>query len=95
MIFGSEKFEPMVGELKIASYLQRAQDLQSGNESGGDIPDLSKFRQRKREVQCALNLSVKLQPFVDSGGNSDSFRESVSLLRHMFISSSCPLHFID
>ncbi|CAM6006481.1 unnamed protein product [Sphagnum balticum] len=46
MIFGSEKFEPYIGELKLASQMQAA-DTESDLESH---PKVKAFRQRKREV---------------------------------------------
>ena len=51
MIFGSEKFEPLVGELKLAS--------QMSEQTAGEYehPKLRAFKQRKRIVQCAINLS--------------------------------------
>eukprot|EP00596_Hydrurales_sp_CCMP1899_P000062 CAMPEP_0119043032 /NCGR_PEP_ID=MMETSP1177-20130426/16361_1 /TAXON_ID=2985 /ORGANISM="Ochromonas sp, Strain CCMP1899" /LENGTH=618 /DNA_ID=CAMNT_0007010211 /DNA_START=212 /DNA_END=2068 /DNA_ORIENTATION=+ len=72
MIFGSEKFEPLVGELQLASQMQE----------GGDDPalqhhKLKHYKQRRREIQCAVNLAAKLQPYVDSGGNEEMFRESL------------------
>ena len=65
MIFGSEKFEPLVGELKLAT------QMQMDEEHAGQNSKLLKFRQKKREVQCATNLAVKLQPFLDSEGNEE------------------------
>ena len=37
----------------------QAKDAESQN------PKLDSFRQRKREIQCAMNLAGKLQPFID------------------------------
>jgi curved DNA-binding protein CbpA len=58
MIFGSEKFEPLVGELELASQMKEADNHSH--------PKLRVFRQRKREIKCAVNLASKLQSFVDS-----------------------------
>jgi hypothetical protein len=58
MIFGSDKFVPLVGELKLASQMQ-AKEEELGNVA------LEKFHQKKREVQCAAYLVTKLQPFID------------------------------
>jgi curved DNA-binding protein CbpA len=72
MIFGSEKFEPLVGELQLAADMQADVD--------NEIllhPRLKNFRQRKREIQCAMNLAAKLQPYIDSGGDALLFRQSV------------------
>ena len=74
MIFGSEKFVPIVGELKIATQMQ-----ERDNEEGGS--KLRNFRQKKREIQCALNLVVKIQPYFDCGEHDDvSAFMSVSLM---------------
>jgi len=62
MIFGSEKFVPLVGELKLATQMQQANDNSSDNVNSNK---LMKFRQRKREIQCALNLVQKLQSYID------------------------------
>lgn len=55
---------PFAGELKVASQMQQDESEQS-------VPKLKKFRQRKREVQCAVNLAQKLQPFLDMGENEE------------------------
>jgi len=62
MIFGSEKFVPLVGELKLATQMQQANDNSSDNVNSNK---LMKFRQKKREIQCALNLVQKLQSYID------------------------------
>lgn len=68
MIFGSEKFVPLVGELKISSQMQM--QLNPEQESGYESK-LAKFRQRKREVTCAVNLVKKLQPYIDSNQDKE------------------------
>ena len=56
MVFGSEKFEPLVGELKLTSQIN-----ESSQEGHAYEPkELTKFRQRKRVLQCAINLAKKL-----------------------------------
>ena len=57
MIFGSEKFEPLVGELKLTTQINESQD-----DHKSEPKELSKFRQRKRVLQCAINLAKKLGP---------------------------------
>jgi len=75
MIFGSEKFIPLIGELKVTS------QMQAMIETKGDLRNvnskLEAFRQRKRETICAINLVNKLQGYVDSNEDSKSFVESV------------------
>jgi hypothetical protein len=53
-----------VGELKIASQMQMKETEKQNNK-------MDAFRQRKREIQCALNLVEKLQPYIDSGANDE------------------------
>jgi curved DNA-binding protein CbpA len=69
-IFGSEKFDYMIGELQVLS------TVQSLVQREGALPDpkLAAFRQRRREVQCAVNLAAKLDSFLED--NEDSFRET-------------------
>lgn len=69
MIFGSEKFEPLIGELQIATQMQEDNSQVSSTRFESK---LRRFRQKRREVQCAVNLASKLQQFVD--GDSDGFR---------------------
>lgn len=70
MIFGSENFEPLVGELQLASQMQANEgDPMSSH------PKLRAFRQKKREVQCAMNLVAKLQLYIDS--NAEVFQENM------------------
>ena len=57
MIFGSEKFEPLVGELKLTTQINENQN-QEGQHY--EPKELTKFRQRKRVLQCAINLAKKL-----------------------------------
>jgi hypothetical protein len=67
MIFGSEKFVPLVGELQLASQMQQEEgEGGAGGNSAAHQAQLKKFRQKKREVQCAVNLAAKLQPYVDN-----------------------------
>lgn len=71
MIFGSEKFEPLVGELKLAHQMQL-------EEHEVNNPKLVKFHQKKREIQVALNLAAKLQPYIDSKGDADAFKAGLT-----------------
>jgi curved DNA-binding protein CbpA len=59
MIFGSEKFEPLIGELQIAS--QISMEMETGTAHN---PKLKAFNQRKRVLRCALNISKRLDEFV-------------------------------
>lgn len=60
MIFGSEKFEPLIGELSLASHM-------GGDGDDGLHPRLKEFKQKQREVRCAVHLAEKLQVFLDNG----------------------------
>ena len=69
MLFGSEKFDDLIGELQIASILQQA------SEGAGDEPSLKHmtFKQRQREVDCARKLAERLQPFADESVDQAAF----------------------
>ena len=71
MIFGSEKFEPLIGELEIAKQMQNNQSDEEEKTSKFESK-LNKFQQKKRQVQCAVNLTKKLQQYVD--GDEEGFR---------------------
>ena len=72
MIFGSEKFEALVGELQLAADMaSEAQDEHHRH------PRARAFRQKRREVALAVHLAGLLQPFVDSGCNESFFRQSL------------------
>ena len=53
-----------LGELQLASQMQ-------AGESEVSVPKLKKFRQRKREVTCAVALVQKLQPYIDLNENEE------------------------
>ena len=43
-------------------------------------PKLKNFKQRKREIQCAMNLAAKLQTYIDSGGDAVLFRQTGDIM---------------
>ena len=59
MLFGSEAFEDLIGELQLAALMQQA-------EAVADVAEVSfrhmTHKQRQREVGCATKLAAKLQP---------------------------------
>lgn len=57
MIFGNENFEGIIGELQIAGHLEA---LTNGSTISSE---LMQFKQRKRELQCAVNLVNKLNSY--------------------------------
>ena len=67
MIFGSDKFEPLVGELLLASAMEEGLEPEDiiASSLGGVTA-----KQRKREAQCALNLAEKLAPLLVGVGLS-------------------------
>lgn len=70
IVFGSDKFENIIGELQVASLVR------SWAETGSFVDaDLAAFRQRQREVQCAINLAAKLDVFEV---NPDLFEQNVA-----------------
>ena len=75
MLFGSEKFDLIIGELQLAQQIKASMDATDLAVDGttpdpaeSNAPKLLPFYQRKREVQCAVNLAEKLSSFVSSGG---------------------------
>jgi len=92
LIFGSEKFEPLVGELQLAmmmslgaeqglmteSFMEQSEslDLEQVLDKNSMI---LQYRQSKREVQLAKNLAEKLADFVSCTNKEDEkvFEEKV------------------
>jgi len=70
MIFGSEQFERYLGELQLASMMQGGDDDETPT-------SLLRFKQRRREVKCAVALKDRLQPFVSGELTEEQFRESL------------------
>lgn len=67
LLFGSEHFEPLIGELQVSMMIKRIMETT-------EKPSvIMRFRQRKRELQCALNLASKLDSFAT--GDVETFRE--------------------
>jgi hypothetical protein len=72
MLFGSEKFDALVGELQLAAEMA----AEAENEAFRH-PRARAFKQKRREVTCAVHLAGLLQPFLDSGCNEGFFRQSL------------------
>lgn len=79
MIFGSERFEPIVGELELATRMQHGglgigDDGSSGSKEAlmYSNPKVKNFIQKRREVQCAVTLAKRLERYV--GGDESGFR---------------------
>lgn len=62
MIFGSEMFEHIIGELQVATHIKALTEPGANTNS-----EYLQFRQRRREVQCAVNLATKLDVYIDDG----------------------------
>jgi curved DNA-binding protein CbpA len=67
MLFGSEQFESLIGELQIAQLIRQMMDTASKPSV------IMRFRQRKRELGCAISLSSKLEMYLN--GDVELFRE--------------------
>ncbi len=93
MVFGSEKFESLIGELKLANLLRGAgkaatsKNLDSEDDMNsimGEAAKLSKekdlesWKQRKRIISCAVNLVERLNPYVDGTAGTTSSDSSSS-----------------
>ena len=90
MIFGSEKFIPLVGELKLSAQMQATEAVLHNTK-------LLQFRQKKREIQCAVNLVAKLQPYLDSNEDLEVKSSFLSTIFSVQLSSVqfTLLHFTD
>ena len=67
MIFGSDKFESLIGELALSSMAQ----MQDNHP-----PELLEFKQKKREVMVAINLQNNLAIYqADLVGNTDDLHQ--------------------
>ena len=65
MLFGSEAFEDLIGELQLTSMMQQAEESGVAGNIDPSLKHMS-HKQRAREVGCACKLAAKLQPYVDS-----------------------------
>jgi hypothetical protein len=71
LFFGSEQFEYIIGDLQITT--QAKAFMEHGLPS---LPvEILQFKQRKREVQLALNLAKKIESYVD--GDTFGFQERI------------------
>ena len=87
MIFGSEQFEDLIGELQLAAVLQQA-------DAGGDMdPSLKHMshKQRMREVDCARKLADRLQPYVDSQVTPDQLEPAPCPCPMPHAHAPCPM----
>ena len=73
MLFGSEKFDDLIGELAIASMLQQA-EASSGEGMDPSLKHLS-HKQRQRKVTCAVKLAERLQQFADGEVDMAAFEK--------------------
>jgi hypothetical protein len=79
LLFGSDCFEALVGELQLATFIRLAtEDSNQSNNSKEDVPNRSQlllqYRQRKREFQCVALLITKLEFYVN--GDLEGFKRA-------------------
>ena len=74
MIFGSDKFDALVGELALASAM--AEGLDPDELLAGSLGGAANVKQKRREAQCALNLAAKLAPLLVGVGEQHAGRPS-------------------
>jgi len=77
MLFGSEAFEYLIGELKMATLFSHGGDPSSGGEVGeGELSPLYlAYKQKKREVLCAVTLRDLLRMW--TMGDEAEFEEEM------------------
>lgn len=73
-VFGSEKFEQYIGEIQI---MQRLHAMQSKDAARQLDARMLAFKQRRREVQCAVALAARLDEF--DLEFEKNFRESLAI----------------
>eukprot|EP00927_Polykrikos_kofoidii_P066618 TRINITY_DN62184_c0_g1_i1.p1 TRINITY_DN62184_c0_g1~~TRINITY_DN62184_c0_g1_i1.p1 ORF type:complete len:785 (+),score=159.42 TRINITY_DN62184_c0_g1_i1:139-2355(+) len=82
LLFGSERFEPWIGELHLAMQTDEfAKTLEKADEEGteDDTPTMSLTRRQfHREVRCACHLREKLSRYVYQR-DTDGFKEQIRL----------------
>jgi len=78
LFFGSENFESLIGELQLSTQMKVVFNQEAKNQP----KEIIQFKQRKREIQLALNLVKKLDNYIDIlSDNNDSslFIEKIQL----------------
>jgi hypothetical protein len=70
MIFGSENFEPIIGELQLSTQIQSLMDAEGAIDTSV-TPDYLALKQRKREILCALTLVSKLDLYQLNSDSND------------------------
>ena len=63
MLFGSEPFEHLIGELRLATIFKIGGDLMGGGEMVAGSEEYLTYKQKRREVLCAVTLSSLLRQF--------------------------------
>jgi curved DNA-binding protein CbpA len=80
ILFGMEKVEPYIGELVVASFVDRIMKLaQSGSITQEDfkmVRDDSDYKTRKRQVEISVNLIARIQGFLNGTQSKQEFKES-------------------
>jgi curved DNA-binding protein CbpA len=67
LFFGTDQFESLIGELQVSMIVKHIFD------SSHKPSEIMRFRQRKRELSCALSLAQKLEAFLQ--GDVEIFRK--------------------
>lgn len=78
MVFGSDKFDSLVGEMKITSMMTMGEEDE--NESRSSKAAREALKQWKREVQCAVNLAELLDPYVSGQLTQAEFIEKIDTM---------------
>jgi len=78
LLFGSEKFEPLIGQMLLLTSMTLEEDTEV-EAAGGNKLDLQNFLMRKRQVTCAVNLRELVEPFVSGAADEAAFRASMKV----------------
>eukprot|EP01050_Picozoa_sp_SAG11_P034841 SAG11_NODE_12479_length_701_cov_1.044850_1_plen_119_part_01 len=88
MLFGSDKFEDMIGELMLANQdMMDAMDGYGGEEGMGQAAKGMKEKQVRRKAKCALSLLNKLEVLTGETTDAESGEVRAAMPMAQFLES--------
>jgi curved DNA-binding protein CbpA len=79
ILFGMDKVEPYIGELAVASFVDRFMKVAQSGSTMQDfkmLRDDSDRKTRKRQMEISVNLIARIQGFVNRTQSKEKFKES-------------------